>query len=764
MGSGKFTRELIFLMDKSKLLRLVNFFSYILIVGTPLFYLKKSVYPYTFSKTLFFQAVVEIIFFLWLILVFLDKKYRPKLNSFGWGVLVFLGALLLASVLGEDFARSFWSTQERNLGVFSFLHLGAIFFVFSSLGGDLPWKKFFYSSLITSMVVVSIAFIQLEQPNLLLNEPIGGRPGATFGNPTFLAGYLVFQFFLALYYLLNNFEKKFKLGHHGDSFFENVFLVLSLLFSVAGLFLTQTRGDILGLVFGVLAVLIFLAFKPFKFPGIWGRRNFYVWILAALLAFGSVFWLTRGAEIWSYVPGLSRFRDVSLSDQGLQPRLIAIKAAWEGFKEKPILGWGFENFNLVYNKHYDPDALELGYQETRFDKPHNLFFEILVTGGLVLFFGFVFVIATFVFYLFKQRDDFWKKIGLGVITAYLVRSFFVFDTIGPILMLYLFMSFTSVLVLVEFHKNKEVGSREKRFNPWILSFLAVLVLVVVYSLNIKPMVAANDQFWGFNYFVQNKPNLAIEKFSKAIEAPTPYSYYFKRDYATALAETYFYRPETIDKEAVVAAIEKMEAVTREHPKDAYNHYVLVDLYNQVSSIDPERFLAAAEREAAIALELSPNRQQVLFSLSKTKHLQGKKEEALEILEKAISLNPNIADAHFYYGLLAYDFGKIDLGYQELQKSIELGRRWKNFHEPLVVGNFFADSGHIDEAIELYRVAEEMEPTDLEVKMKLGIAYYFNNQKDLAREKILEVMTKFDITDSEAYEEIFPILRDLGLVN
>jgi len=42
--------------------------------------------------------------------------------------------------------------------------------------------------------------------------------------------------------------------------------------------------------------------------------------------------------------------------------------AWEGVKEKPLLGWGQENFNLVFNKYYEPS---LYGQEVWFDRVHN---------------------------------------------------------------------------------------------------------------------------------------------------------------------------------------------------------------------------------------------------------------------------------------------------------------------------------------------------------------------------------------------------------
>ena len=59
-------------MRACSLLYLVQVLLFVVVIGTPLFYLTQSVYPYTFSKTLFFQAAVEILFALWLALAVLE--------------------------------------------------------------------------------------------------------------------------------------------------------------------------------------------------------------------------------------------------------------------------------------------------------------------------------------------------------------------------------------------------------------------------------------------------------------------------------------------------------------------------------------------------------------------------------------------------------------------------------------------------------------------------------------------------------------------
>jgi tetratricopeptide (TPR) repeat protein len=80
----------------------------------------------------------------------------------------------------------------------------------------------------------------------------------------------------------------------------------------------------------------------------------------------------------------------------------------------------------------------------------------------------------------------------------------------------------------------------------------------------------------------------------------------------------------------------------------------------------------------------------------------------------------------------------------------------------VAANFFADSGHLEEAVDLYKASLLFEPENLETKVKLGIAYYFLGQKDIAVKYILEVAKGFDFRTSPSYNELKPIFEDLGL--
>ncbi len=764
-------------MTSKHLLLAIKFLVFVIVIGTPLFYLSQSVYPYILSKTLFFQAAVEILFFLWLLLIAFDKRFRPKKTPLALGLTAFVLALALSAAIGVDLARSFWSTYERAFGVFTILHLSAFFLILSSLYDELPWKKIFYASLGTALIVDVLAGLQIDIKNLLLEEPIGARPGATFGNPTFLAGYLLFNIFLGIYLILDAYKKN-SLPEGGVAaarikFLKVIlpaFLFVTLVFNVSALFLSETRGDILGVAAGMFLLLVFFAWRPPKFRREFlCKRTLYVCILVLVLGAVAGFWFTRSSAFWSSVPGLSRFRDISLESKGLLPRFVAAKSAWRGFLDRPVLGWGWDNFNVVYNKYYDPRTLELNYLETRFDKPHNFFLEDLVSGGALLALAHLALLGLFIFEAFKIKDKLLGQILTAVIAGYFIRSLFIFDTLGPALMLYLFMG------LVDGRYSKDVVEEtvfsgtppaEKygavKINSAAAAFGVILALVAAYEINLPTAQASYYEFFGFVNISHDRVKKGIEDFKTSLSFPSPYRWNFVRDFSAVISQTYFYNPGVIPKEDALFAIKEMEGVAKDHPRDAYNHYALVDMYNQVSDIDPQRFLDSAEREAKIALELSPDRQEVYFSLAKTKAIKKDYASAIEILKKALDLDPQVPDAHFYYGLVSFALGDYDRGYKEIKIAMDMGRRWKNFYEPRTVAGYFADAGHLDEALALYEAAVKLGPDDLETKIKLGVAYYFTGNLGAAKKYLGEAGKKFNFKESASYGEFKPILEKLGI--
>jgi tetratricopeptide (TPR) repeat protein len=300
-------------------------------------------------------------------------------------------------------------------------------------------------------------------------------------------------------------------------------------------------------------------------------------------------------------------------------------------------------------------------------------------------------------------------------------------------------------------------------NGSILAISLIAGGILLYSLNGTAFAASSDAWDGHEHLqLLGDPAGGIASLEKGATTANVYQWDFVRDYANTVAQAYFYNKAGVPQAAVQAAIAAMEQVTAGHPNDAYNHYLLADLYNLGYDIDPKNYLAKAEVQEQAALQLSPSRQEIYYYMSKTKNLENDDEGALVMAKKALDLDPKVPDSHFYYGMLAFALGQKDTGYNEVKTAMALGRQWHDFYEARVSGDYFADAGHLAEAIDLYKAALKLQPTDMESEAKLGAAFYIAGNIDLARKYLSDAASTFNFSQSAAYTEYQPILDALGI--
>ena len=402
------------------MLKTLKFGLILLVFLSPLVYWGSTMYPYLTLKVVIFQSLVEILFAIWLTLIIFHKEYRPKWTPLSIILLLLITLLFISSFFGADFHRSFWSAQSRLTGLFLLLHLTALFFMLTA--APVSWRMIWWAGLAVSVASSVLSFVEKFFITDIFHSNDPSRASALFGNPTFLAGYLLMNVFVGLMIAYTEKDKRLKI----------LALICSAI-SVFGIFLTQTMGDIGGLIIGLFLLAVYFAYY-------WSYKKTLLGIVAFAVLFGSAFLLTKNNSFWQNIPGVSRIATISLSSSNLQNRFIAWESGWEAFKERPLLGWGWENFNIGFNKYYNPKLLGSGPSETYWDKPHNVFLEYLYNGGIVGFLAFLSVLAVF-FYQWRKLKDFSLIFLVFGMMAYLIQGLVVFDTFGVYLMLFLYLAF-----------------------------------------------------------------------------------------------------------------------------------------------------------------------------------------------------------------------------------------------------------------------------------------------------------------------------------
>lgn len=464
-----------------QILRNIIFTGLFLIPFVPFLVSSTFFFPFITTKAFVWRIIIEIIFAAWILLALLDVDYRPKKSIILYVVAGFLVVIGLADIFGVAPVKSFWSNFERMEGFVTLLHLGMFFVVISSVFKEIDWKRWWNTSLGVSFAMVLYCILQII--GLKTINQGGVRVDGTLGNAIYLAVYMLFHIFIALFFLWREWQNVVLRWVYG-------LLILAQAFV---LYYTATRGAILGLLGGLLVVAVLnIGNREDRFA----RKMSIAGLVGLMILVGS-FLLSRNTDFVRNSPVLSRFSSLSsLSTEEIkrQGRYFVWPMALEGVKERPLLGWGQENFSYVFQKHYSPEMFSL---EPWFDRAHNIFLDWTVAGGLLGLAAYLSLYLALLYLIWKparQSDDgpgqfsrTEKSILTGLIAAYFFHNFFVFDHLIS------YILFFSLLAYVHYRNGNEMfwkqSITEIQVRRIALPAISILLMLSFYFVNVKPIIA-----------------------------------------------------------------------------------------------------------------------------------------------------------------------------------------------------------------------------------------------------------------------------------
>ena len=143
----------------------------------------------------------------------------------------------------------------------------------------------------------------------------------------------------------------------------------------------------MGLGIGIVVSLIYFIFNLPK-----GRLKNTILIALIVLTVAAGTALFFNSRIGGY-----RIFDINFSTQTFQTRLLLWGQSLKIFKERPIFGWGPENFSIALEKHYLPQF------EVWYDRAHNVFFDYLTQTGILGLLSYLGIFATFYWQFFLKH-------------------------------------------------------------------------------------------------------------------------------------------------------------------------------------------------------------------------------------------------------------------------------------------------------------------------------------------------------------------------
>jgi putative inorganic carbon (HCO3(-)) transporter len=599
-------------------------------------------FPYITGKNFVFRILIEIIFGLYVILAIRDAKYRPRASWLMWSICAFVAWMAIATFLSVDPTKSFWGNFERMDGYINLFHLFLYFIVAGAvLSTTKLWNTFFQISVSASVLQGIYSFAQVfHWMGLTPSSQSGNRADGTFGNATYLAVYMLFNLFITLL-LAAGLLKAQKGKKDMGTWILLGFYGIAALIQLFSVFFTETRGAMLGVVGGLIVAALYIAIFG-RGKDMRGLRYFSWGSLALIIVLVAAFFALKDTSIIKNSSSLSRLASISLEDKTTASRFIIWNMALKGSMEKPLAGWGQENFNFVFNKYYDPAMYS---QEQWFDRAHNEFLDWLIAGGVpaMLLYISLFLLAVWAIVRAEGLSVAERAALLGLLAAYAFNNLFVFDNLISLVYFYTILAFSHM-----FLKQKLPGwvALSKPGNDQMVAIAAPIALVAVVGC-----------VWFFNVPGISRAQTLIT----ALQTQDPQA--ALGVFKTALSQGELGRQETVEqlfqfasnsvapstslspdiKQQVYTYTEAQgKALEGQRKNDARLELFMGVFYSQFGQYD------SAIAEFTKAIKDSPSKQQILFQTGVTYLAHGDTQNALALFKKAYDLDPSYSDARVLY--------------------------------------------------------------------------------------------------------------------
>ena len=409
-----------------------------LLLLTPFVHAPGAVEPLAVGKALWSRSLIAIVVALWAPLALARPDCRPPRSWLLVIMVAGLGVALLSALAGESPQRSFWSDYARMGGLVDRAHWVALTLVLASLlrrPGE--WRALIGAGALAGAAVAGAVVFRAAGVELPIvgatPEPYAPRYGGPFGNPVLLSAWLLPNLALAAGFALRAWTRALRpasadsadrdvpgrragrkrrkgadlrpspvsrfggallwtaatalllaglrladsLGAFVSRFGGALLWTAATALLLAGLRLADSLGAFIGLYAAVcVAALAWAALAR-------GRLRAAAAVLCVLLALAAAAagwrFAAAGGAIAEAGAGPERSVRASLQWPSVQSRLASWETGLRGFAARPLLGWGPENYVVVFGRY----ARGLAATSQSHDRAHNAPIEVAATTGLV---------------------------------------------------------------------------------------------------------------------------------------------------------------------------------------------------------------------------------------------------------------------------------------------------------------------------------------------------------------------------------------------
>lgn len=580
---------------------------------------------------------------------------------------LYLLALTVSGFFGLNFSTTFWSVATRMTGIWYLLSLGFLMLLlFALIYDDKRQHRLILVVILSAAFYSALSIFGHDGYNLIGKQYVGGA--FTFGNTTFAAMYLFGAFLLAIYYALQSEHKKWWM------YALPIVIVLNPVIISKNFFF----GDV--------------------WHGIMGdaRSTFYV-IVLSILMLGVIWLVSKIKDAWrraqtSYAlfgigllaAAIASFSLLSsngyLRDAYLSRATAARPLVWEmserAIAERPLLGWGADNFQRVFEKFYDNRLLQSEYgNEAWFDRAHNVFIDQLVDNGFIglIFYFAVYIVAILALiytalHAAAKRERIFAAILITYFTLHIAELQTAFDSSIS----YPMLAFMFVCAAVLYHRTRSTKKSNlqyelPRFAGYALG--AALIAFSSWSLTFGALPFARAQITNGTIRKVGSAEERIPLYPTLFGSPVDEQEFLWRtvtDFERGIGDdpSVLENPKTVDylKKELVIYEKAYREYVRENPTNFRAQLNLADvlIYQRLFEVNK---LNEAQKVLDDAIKLVPQSPQPYWMKAVGYLYMKKFDLAREYAKKGLGLNPKITESQNLAGYIEQSiktFPDIDL--------------------------------------------------------------------------------------------------------
>ncbi len=622
-------------------------------------------------KAISFQLATLILLGIWLTNLVISPQVVIKRGRFDLLAFAFLAVVIVSTIFSVHPPTSIFGAYDQYEGLITFTSYFVVYFLASQIDWEINKLHTLLNWLVATAVLISIYgliqyfgfdFVRWPSNQFELN-----RSFSTFGNPSFLAGYLALALFPSLSLFLSSSGNK-QLLYGGSSLL------------ISGCIITTfTRGGWIATLIG-LAIFSGLSYK-------WAVRRFskviIFGLLIILLISLVVFW--TGQSVNPVTNPIKRWKSIfNLNQSGVRLRFSFWQVGWKIFKAKPILGSGPDTFSLEAAKY---QTRLMGKYNALPRNAHNYLIQLLATLGIVGLFLFVVIVVLFfirtkdlIDKIYNRSQLIWVGIVSGL-TSYFISILVEVNVVQIMFIGWIFFGIAATYPDNDFNSNRKwlVYKWDNLIGLRITIMAAYLVLAFILTPNIiRPLVADMNYLSGYR---SSSPLVAANQYKQAA-TNNPYVAKYWLAWARIYKEDFRRYKEITSLNTALGILKQAKAYNPLEPKYYFFEGTLYYLASQQFTNYSNYYQSQAINSLNQAIDKQPSMFSAHFMLANIyleshQYRQAKKELAI-----SLAINPTSASAWAAQGYLFEVKNKPDLAIHSYRQALKLKPGWKEAAQSL----------------------------------------------------------------------------------